>query len=290
MRLKNAFTLIELLVVIAIIAILAAIIFPVFSRAKDAAFRSGDIANMNAIRTALQLYKADQGGYPPQLLGYVTTYTPGGTDTVPAELVKGFLYPKRVDSINVFKPAYNKFGSIDITTAVWPEMDRRAVGQAPIVDTNGDGQITIADDVAGARQAYNYVDNPLPVCFGGVPCSTTSQQIQLYRLSGYDVTQVKDVNGASQYELRYALFWSNFAIGDPNVDPLYGQGSANDDPRQLGYNDPPDNTPITWNTYFRDFVSGQLQPGRRDLVVFTGGAARPFASDVLNSRSWRVVP
>ena len=69
---RNAFTLIELLVVIAIIGILSAIIFPVFARMKDSAYKSGDLTNMNSIRTALQLYRADQGAYPPTLLGYAS--------------------------------------------------------------------------------------------------------------------------------------------------------------------------------------------------------------------------
>jgi prepilin-type N-terminal cleavage/methylation domain-containing protein len=52
---KSGFTLIELLVVIAIISILAAIIFPVFAKAKESALRSSDMTSMNSIRTALQL-------------------------------------------------------------------------------------------------------------------------------------------------------------------------------------------------------------------------------------------
>src|SRR5580700_9011458 len=92
MKLNKGFTLIELLVVIAIIAILAAIIFPVYSRVKDSAYRSSDMANMNSIRTALQMYRADQGGYPPALLGYATGYSnfaPSAADIVPANLVAG---------------------------------------------------------------------------------------------------------------------------------------------------------------------------------------------------------
>lgn len=55
MRTK-AFTLIELLVVIAIIAILAAILFPVFAQAKDAAKKTQTISNAKSIGTALILY------------------------------------------------------------------------------------------------------------------------------------------------------------------------------------------------------------------------------------------
>jgi len=56
---KKAFTLIELLVVIAIIAILAAILFPVFAQAKEAAKKTTYIANMKQTGTAMQIYEAD---------------------------------------------------------------------------------------------------------------------------------------------------------------------------------------------------------------------------------------
>ena len=56
---KLGFTLIELLVVIAIVAILAAILFPVFARAKEAAKRSACLSNLKQIGTAFTLYQND---------------------------------------------------------------------------------------------------------------------------------------------------------------------------------------------------------------------------------------
>lgn len=59
---KKAFTLIELLVVVAIIAILAAVLFPVFARAKEAAKKTACASNVRQIGLAWQLYNADYEG------------------------------------------------------------------------------------------------------------------------------------------------------------------------------------------------------------------------------------
>lgn len=58
-RRRRGFTLIELLVVIAIIAILAAILFPVFMNAKEAGRRTACINNLKQITTALIQYTGD---------------------------------------------------------------------------------------------------------------------------------------------------------------------------------------------------------------------------------------
>lgn len=59
LKLKRAFTLIELLVVIAIIAILAAILFPVFAQAKEAAKKTGCLSNQKNIGMGMMMYLAD---------------------------------------------------------------------------------------------------------------------------------------------------------------------------------------------------------------------------------------
>jgi prepilin-type N-terminal cleavage/methylation domain-containing protein len=56
---RSGFTLIELLVVIAIIAILAAILFPVFAQARDKARQSACLSNAKQIGLAVQMYAQD---------------------------------------------------------------------------------------------------------------------------------------------------------------------------------------------------------------------------------------
>lgn len=64
---KKAFTLIELLVVIAIIAILAAILFPVFAQAKSAAKKATSLSNQKQIGLGLIMYAGDSDDvYPRQ--------------------------------------------------------------------------------------------------------------------------------------------------------------------------------------------------------------------------------
>ncbi|MBM3457830.1 MAG: prepilin-type N-terminal cleavage/methylation domain-containing protein [Armatimonadetes bacterium] len=59
MHRRRGFTLIELLVVIAIIAILAAILFPVFARAREAARKSTCISNLGQLGKGLMMYVQD---------------------------------------------------------------------------------------------------------------------------------------------------------------------------------------------------------------------------------------
>ncbi|MCW3052556.1 MAG: prepilin-type N-terminal cleavage/methylation domain [Chthonomonadales bacterium] len=67
---RNAFTLIELLVVIAIIAILAAILFPVFAQAREKARQTSCLSNLKQIGIGLIMYQSDYDSmYPPSQLG-----------------------------------------------------------------------------------------------------------------------------------------------------------------------------------------------------------------------------
>ena len=74
---RRGFTLIELLVVIAIIAILAAILFPVFAKAREKARATSCISNLKQINTALYMYANDYDEHYPAGGGFpYSWYTP----------------------------------------------------------------------------------------------------------------------------------------------------------------------------------------------------------------------
>ncbi|MGC4045908.1 MAG: DUF1559 domain-containing protein [Armatimonas sp.] len=68
-RIKQGFTLIELLVVIAIIAILAAILFPVFAQARAKARQASCLSNMKQLGTGIMMYVQDYDEVFPLAFG-----------------------------------------------------------------------------------------------------------------------------------------------------------------------------------------------------------------------------
>lgn len=101
-RSRAAFTLIELLVVIAIIAVLAAILFPVFGRARERARQTSCLSNTNQMGKALLMYLQD---YDEKFhdanrwdLGIRTPAT--GTDKRPEPAAHGFGPHSGLDAYN----------------------------------------------------------------------------------------------------------------------------------------------------------------------------------------------
>jgi prepilin-type N-terminal cleavage/methylation domain-containing protein/prepilin-type processing-associated H-X9-DG protein len=94
-RSRFAFTLIELLVVIAIIAILAAILFPVFSQAREKARQSNCLSNYRNVGMGVLQYSQD----------YDELYPNG---EVPAFMAQGYFYflPPELDGDDPYDPAF----------------------------------------------------------------------------------------------------------------------------------------------------------------------------------------
>ena len=102
-RRRMGFTLIELLVVIAIIAILAAILFPVFAKAREKAEQTTCTSNVKQLTTAFLMYASDYdqrlpliwsaSGGVDQLSGWVLYHGFGTEQAGDFEPAKGSLYP-----------------------------------------------------------------------------------------------------------------------------------------------------------------------------------------------------
>jgi prepilin-type N-terminal cleavage/methylation domain-containing protein/prepilin-type processing-associated H-X9-DG protein len=83
MNRRHAFTLIELLVVIAIIAILAAILFPVFAQAREKARSASCQSHLKQLGTAIMMYAQDYDGHWVPAYNYPAGYS--GTSGNPAQ-------------------------------------------------------------------------------------------------------------------------------------------------------------------------------------------------------------
>jgi prepilin-type N-terminal cleavage/methylation domain-containing protein len=100
---RKAFTLIELLVVIAIIAILAAILFPVFAQAKAAAKKTQALSNVKQLSTAYALYIQDTDDTYYELAQGMSA----GLQDQKALIWNGYLFPYSKSAALALDPAGN---------------------------------------------------------------------------------------------------------------------------------------------------------------------------------------
>src|SRR6266498_1636350 len=111
---RKAFTLIELLVVIAIIAILAAILFPVFAQAREKARQASCLSNLKQVGNALMMYQQDYDEVWPPSYYYRNPTAGGSLDATGIESWSGFTQPY-IKSWRIFVCPSDKIGGLPPT-------------------------------------------------------------------------------------------------------------------------------------------------------------------------------
>ncbi len=154
-RPSRAFTLIELLVVIAIIAILAAILFPVFGQAKLAARTAQCLSNNKQLGTAFAIYLGDfDGAYPvpysnryPSAGWVLSGETPrSGGDSPPCDVHQD-------QSLDLCSIADPKKG------ALWAYAKNEAIYRCPIDQSGAYKYASLPRPLSSAKQRVTYTMN-----------------------------------------------------------------------------------------------------------------------------------
>src|SRR5262249_43513776 len=122
---RRAFTLIELLVVIAIIAILAAILFPVFAEARAKGRQASCLANLKQVGMSLGMYNQDYDERLPSACswgkawfhGSATTLCPPLTRTNSPAFIQEFLVPSVKNNGGWYCPSTGKQHPIGVSNA-----------------------------------------------------------------------------------------------------------------------------------------------------------------------------
>lgn len=268
---RRGFTMIEVLTVIAIIAILTAILLPVFNRARQVAKRDSDITKMGTIGAALKLYHNDNGGYPPLLL-QAAEYN-GAMRRAVYDLRRAYLYRARISDISTFASDLSSEKKDVTVAACWPNRDPNVNAGMPTEYQFG-----------GPNQLVTY--QQLRIDSLSLNGQQPTQPAELYAYDNYDLEPSLNPDCTTpsgqltKYELRYILFWT-----------VAGQlgGSPTDNQRQLGYPDPREDTIVTWNTFFQSTSGSPSIPTRekQTMVLYLGGGVRLVPGDAIYRQSWR---
>ncbi|RYG47963.1 prepilin-type N-terminal cleavage/methylation domain-containing protein [bacterium] len=246
---KRAFTLIELLVVIAIIAILAAILFPVFAQAKEAAKKTTALSNAKQQGTAFNIYLSDSEDNYPLSMGRNSQ-----------GVWSNALYPVPNTSITIGN--WNTPGGLETSGSCWANSTQPYMKSYGLSELSGKRDVGLAEDEApgawtGPRAKIGLVYNGL---------------LHAYNASG--------VASPSLAILAWAGMGDNNVLGRASANPILLCPTPNTDCRfnassdaEGGTNESPDQIYGGWDGNSKAFVYGQTMP-----VVRTDSSAKSIRS------------
>jgi prepilin-type N-terminal cleavage/methylation domain-containing protein/prepilin-type processing-associated H-X9-DG protein len=154
---RNGFTLIELLVVIAIIAILAAILFPVFAKAREKARQASCLSNIKQLGLAFMQYSQDYDEVLPAYAwaGTESVTWPGGSVSVSNPwFLRIYPYTKNIQVFNC-PSATVKWGG-EVNTGIQTGMNADLGGAAIGTIVYPAQTLLVADTMGGS--AYCFLD------------------------------------------------------------------------------------------------------------------------------------
>jgi prepilin-type N-terminal cleavage/methylation domain-containing protein len=131
MKNESGFSLVEVIVVVTIVVIVAAISYPVFSRAKEKSIEAKSISNMRQLHLAIEMYRSEYGGIP-----YGTLEAMGLPDS-PTEKWLG-------SSVDALRPPTNP-ASTYLYYPVASRFDRRSPTWEQYVVEHTDATVLLAD-------------------------------------------------------------------------------------------------------------------------------------------------
>jgi len=261
-NLRQAFTLIELLTVIAIIALLAAILFPVFGRVRESVRQSTCMSNLHSIYVAVGQYKLDHSGeYPTMLLGAAETqgglpWLSGNGTAVEAKSIQhGFLFKQYINDITVFHCPDDPVNDQTVTAA-------------PTYPASS----TFFDFYGGQQPTFNVnTTNPTQMKLGfpypTLTANYSGQPITYYAYDSYDMTCLPTQK--TVYEVTYNRDWT-------------GQIQTKDAPYQMKYpNCPGEKTVITFCNYHSAVAAGNMSP-----VLLASGTCKPYNTLKVQQFDW----
>lgn len=148
---RRAFSLVELVIVVVILGIIGAIAIPRMSRGASGAGESALIADLAALRNAVELYKAEHEGNIPAVADFVaamTTYTDASGDAQAAPDAT-HVYGPYLHAIPSLKVGANK-GNTGVAASAgagvaWVYNDTTGKISANATETSSDGVTTFDD-------------------------------------------------------------------------------------------------------------------------------------------------
>ncbi len=294
LKLNNkGFTLIELLVVIAIIAVLAAILFPVFAKAREKSRQTVCTSNQRQLAIALTMYAQDHEQRLPNSTSWKSSI--GGNSGITGKSWECPSASKGESSIPVY--GYNAWLSDrvtgDIDNPVSVVMTADSAGGVDVL--NGAADIDINRHSSKAVASFVDGHSSAGASFDLVPCPVSKNNLQFWVMADMGVTANattgavtlwKDQSGKAR-DLTPNTISPILSSGGLNGKPTITFSGANNCGMQVDFRAVGATTSAKWSVLTVSNSPNATQSGR---IVGAGGFNVTYNSDYENNGGFYLTP